>query len=73
VHGAANKLTQLNQYHVGDILTTMSKTTLVTGAAEVLLYGTVHGSIGIFLPMLTRSDVEFFQSLELKIRAECST
>ena len=68
VHGAANKLVQLNQFHVGDVLTTMTKTSLVTGAAEVLLYGTVHGGIGLFLPMLNRSDVDFFQSLESKIR-----
>jgi splicing factor 3B subunit 3 len=73
VHGASNKLIQLNQYYIGDIMTSITKTSVVTGAKEVLLYSTIQGRIGIFLPMLTRSDVEFFQNLELNIRKECST
>ena len=30
---------------------------MVAGAAEVLLYGTVHGALGALIPLLTRSDV----------------
>jgi hypothetical protein len=35
----------------------MQKTSMVAGAAEVLLYGTVHGALGALIPLLTRSDV----------------
>ena len=73
VFGAANKLKQMNQYHVGDVITTLTKTSLSAGAAEVLLYGTVGGAIGAMLPMSTRSDVEFFKALEMKMRDEMTT
>ena len=55
--GASTKLLQLNQFHVGDVVTTLQKTSMVAGAAEVLLYGTVHGALGALIPLLTRSDV----------------
>ena len=43
------------------------------GAAEILLYGTIGGAIGAMLPMSTRSDVEFFSTLEKKMSEEITT
>ena len=44
--GAPNKLTQLAHYHVGDVVTSMRKATLVAGGAEGIVYATVSSEIG---------------------------
>lgn len=43
------------QFHVGEVVTCLQKTTLVPGGAEVLLYSTINGSIGALLPFKSRS------------------
>ncbi|CAM9109110.1 unnamed protein product [Choristocarpus tenellus] len=71
--GAPNKVQQLSQFHVGEVVTSLQKTTLVPGGAEVLLYTTVTGSIGALLPFKTRDDVDFFTHMEMYMRQEKNT
>ena len=40
----------------------------VPGGTEVLLYTTILGAIGAFVPFHAREDVDFFQHLELHMR-----
>jgi splicing factor 3B subunit 3 len=56
------------QYHVGDVVTSMCKASLVPGRAEALVYSTISGAIGALLPFVSRADIEFFQLLELQMR-----
>jgi len=60
--GAPHKIHEIVQYHVGEIVTSIKKVPLVTGGAEVLLYSTIMGGIGIFVPFLTK-DVSFLSFL----------
>lgn len=39
-------------------------------ARETLVYSTLSGSIGALLPLSTRDDVEFFSSLESRLRSD---
>ena len=56
---------------MGDIVTTMRKTTLVPNIAfECLFYGTIGGSVGAMLPFKIREDVDFFNHLEMHMRNE---
>ena len=70
LHGAPNKIENLCQYFVGDIITSIHRTTLISGGREVLLVTTLLGAIAIFVPFISREDVDFFQMLEMHMRAE---
>eukprot|EP01105_Mastigella_eilhardi_P023189 TRINITY_DN5809_c0_g1_i2.p1 TRINITY_DN5809_c0_g1~~TRINITY_DN5809_c0_g1_i2.p1 ORF type:complete len:959 (+),score=273.95 TRINITY_DN5809_c0_g1_i2:695-3571(+) len=70
LNGAPHKLQQAIQFYVGDTITSLTKTTLVPGVPECILYGTTMGALGAFIPFLSREDVDFFQHLEMYMRAE---
>ncbi|GAB7355497.1 hypothetical protein MBLNU459_g5990t1 [Dothideomycetes sp. NU459] len=55
---------------VQDIPTSITKTTLVPGGQEVILWAGLQGTLGIFVPFVDREDVDFFTSLEGHLRAE---
>ncbi|ORZ13418.1 CPSF A subunit region-domain-containing protein [Lobosporangium transversale] len=70
LHGAAHKVDMLAHYHVGDILTSLAKTSFVAGGREMILYTSFLGGIGIFIPFQTKEDIDFFQTLEMHMRNE---
>ncbi|KAG0361649.1 Splicing factor 3B subunit 3 [Podila minutissima] len=70
LHGAAHKLDLVAHYHVGDILTSLAKTSFVAGGREMILYTSFLGGIGIFIPFQTKEDIDFFQTLEMHMRNE---
>lgn len=55
---------------MGDIITSLHRTTLISGGREVLLVTTFLGSISIFVPFVSKEDVDFFQMLEMHMRSE---
>jgi splicing factor 3B subunit 3 len=57
-------------FHVGDIITTLQKTTLLTSGTEVILYSTLCGSIASLIPLSFKEDIHFYQHLELHMRQE---
>ncbi|CAM9666346.1 unnamed protein product [Ascophyllum nodosum] len=71
--GAPNKVEQQLQFHVGEVVTSLRRTALVPGGAEVLLYSTINGSIGALLPFKSRDDVDFFTHMEMYMRQEKPT
>ncbi|CAO3571904.1 unnamed protein product [Mortierella alpina] len=70
LHGAAHKVDLVAHYHIGDILTSLAKTSFVAGGREMLLYTSFLGGIGIFIPFQTKEDIDFFQTLEMHMRNE---
>ena len=70
LNGAAFKMEQICQYHVGDVVTSIHKTKLNSGLSECLVYGTVMGGIGVLIPFETREEVDFFVHLEMYLRLE---
>ncbi|KAI8577471.1 hypothetical protein K450DRAFT_251826 [Umbelopsis ramanniana AG] len=67
--GAPHRSDNVAHYFVGDILSSLHRTTLVSGGRDVLLYTTFLGSIGIFVPFVSKEDVDFFQTLEMHMRS----
>ena len=67
---ATPKLETLCTYHVGEVVTGMTRASLVAGGAESLIYVTVTGRIGAFVPFTSRDDVEFYSSLEGFLRQD---
>jgi splicing factor 3B subunit 3 len=67
---ATPKLETLCTYHVGEVVTGMTRAALVAGGAESLIYVTVTGRVGAFVPFTSRDDVEFYSSLEGFLRQD---
>jgi splicing factor 3B subunit 3 len=70
LNGAAFKLQTLINFHVGDTINSMTKASLFTGGADVLVYTTLMGGMGALLPFVSREDVDFFSHLEMHMRSE---
>jgi splicing factor 3B subunit 3 len=70
LHGAPNRLALMAHYFTQDIPTSISKTNLVVGGQDLLLWSGLQGSIGVFIPFVTREDADFFQNLEAHMRSE---
>jgi splicing factor 3B subunit 3 len=64
------KLEMLCHYHVGEIVTSMTRSSLVAGGAESLIYVTVTGRVGALVPFTSREDVEFYTQLEGRLRTD---
>ncbi|KAG2555075.1 hypothetical protein PVAP13_9KG549900 [Panicum virgatum] len=70
LNGAPNKVEEIVQFHVGDVVTSLQKASLIPGGGECLIYGTVMGSVGALLAFTSREDVDFFSHLEMHLRQE---
>ena len=55
-------------YHVGDIVTSLQRCSMVPGSQQGLLYSTISGGLGLLLPFTSKEDVEFFSHLEMHLR-----
>ena len=58
------KLETLCTYHVGEVVTGMTRASLVAGGSESLIYTTVTGRIGALVPFTSRDTVGFYCELE---------
>ncbi|KAI6202789.1 hypothetical protein M3Y94_00480800 [Aphelenchoides besseyi] len=63
MNGASQKMEQLTQFYVGDMITSLQKSSLVPGSDDSLIYTTISGGIGML-------EYEFFQTLEMHMRVE---
>ncbi|KOS18324.1 Pre-mRNA-splicing factor rse1 [Escovopsis weberi] len=70
LHGTSHRLDLMCHFYTQDIPTSITKTSLVVGGQDVLLWSGLMGTIGVFIPFITREDTDFFQSLEQHMRAE---
>eukprot|EP00301_Raphidiophrys_heterophryoidea_P027109 c9493_g1_i1.p1 GENE.c9493_g1_i1~~c9493_g1_i1.p1 ORF type:complete len:1229 (+),score=405.94 c9493_g1_i1:73-3759(+) len=70
LNGAPNKLETLVNFYTGDVITSMRKAILVAGGDEVILCSTVSGAIIAFLPVTSKSEVDFLTNLEMHLRQE---
>lgn len=70
LHGTPHRLSLMCHFYTQDIPTSIAKTSLVVGGQEVLLWSGIMGTIGVFIPFISREDVDFFQSLEQHLRTE---
>jgi splicing factor 3B subunit 3 len=64
------RLETLCNYHIGEIVTGMTRASLVAGGAESLIYVTVTGRIGALIPFTSRENVDFYTALEGCLRKE---
>eukprot|EP00300_Choanocystis_sp_HF-7_P011202 c17356_g1_i1.p1 GENE.c17356_g1_i1~~c17356_g1_i1.p1 ORF type:complete len:1268 (-),score=345.39 c17356_g1_i1:55-3513(-) len=70
LNGAPNKLETLVNFYTGDLITHMTKSVLVAGGDEAVICATISGGLTAFLPITSRSEVDFLTSLEMHLRQE---
>jgi len=68
--GAPQKVETSLNYHVGETVMSLQKATLIPGGSESLVYTTLSGGVGMLVPFTSREDIDFFQHLEMHMRAE---
>ncbi|KAK8791095.1 hypothetical protein WA158_005726 [Blastocystis sp. Blastoise] len=68
LNGAPNKNQLVASIHIGEIVTSLQKTTLLKGGDELILYTTILGKIGVLLPLSSRSDSHDFIHIEMWMR-----
>lgn len=68
--GASQKAENIGTIHIGEIIMSMQKATLIPGGSESLIYTTINGTVGALVPFTSREDYDFFQHLEMHMRNE---
>lgn len=68
--GASQKSENIATIHIGEIVMSLQKATLIPGGSESLLYATLSGAVGALVPFTSREDYDFFQHLEMHMRNE---
>lgn len=68
--GAAQKAEICTSFHIGETILSLQKVTLIPGGSESMVYTTLSGSIGMLVPFASHEDHDFFQHLEMHMRAE---
>ncbi|KAK6194263.1 hypothetical protein LQW54_011613 [Pestalotiopsis sp. IQ-011] len=70
LHGTNHRVSLMTHFYTQDVPTSISKTNLVVGGQDVLLWSGIQGTVGVFIPLVSREDADFFQSLESHLRSE---
>ncbi|RPB25601.1 hypothetical protein L211DRAFT_822364 [Terfezia boudieri ATCC MYA-4762] len=70
LQGTPNRLELQAHFFPQDIPTSITKTQLVPGGKEALVWTGLQGTIGVLVPFVSREDVDFFQTLEAALRNE---
>ncbi|KAI5788942.1 CPSF A subunit region-domain-containing protein [Peziza echinospora] len=70
LQGTPNRLALQAHFYPQDIPTSITKTTLVPGGRDALVWTGLQGTVGLLVPFVSREDVDFFQSLEGHMRSE---
>lgn len=70
LQGAPNRVALMSHFYTQDVPTSIQKTQLVAGGRDVLVWTGLQGTLGIFIPFVSREDVDFFQTLEQHLRSE---
>ena len=50
LNGATQKASSTVNFHVGEVISSLQKTTLIPGGSESLVYTTISGSVGMLVP-----------------------
>lgn len=70
LNGASQKANIIANFHVGEVVTSLQKATLIPGGSDSLVYTTMSGAVGMLVPFSSHEDHDFFQHLEMHMRSE---
>lgn len=55
-------------FHVGDLVTSITKVPAALGGRDVLMYTGLHGTIGVLIPLTLKADLDLLSTLEQWLR-----
>ena len=67
-NGARYKFDEICQFHVGELITSLNRGSLIPGGMDSIIYTSIYATIGAFLPFVSREDIDFFSQLEMHMR-----
>ncbi|KAI2730163.1 hypothetical protein CBS147332_2015 [Penicillium roqueforti] len=70
LHGTPHRLELMIHFYAQDIPTSIHKTQLVAGGRDIIVWTGLQGTIGMFVPFVSREDVDFFQLLETQLASQ---
>lgn len=70
LYGTPNRLELMVHYYAQDIPSSVHKAQLVAGGRDIVVWTGFQGTIGMFVPFVSREDVDFFQNLEMQLAAQ---
>ncbi|SBS91132.1 splicing factor 3B subunit 3, putative [Plasmodium malariae] len=57
-------------FHIGEIVTSLQKVRMSPTSRECIIYSTIMGTIGAFIPYDNKEELELTQHLEIILRTE---
>ena len=72
LNGAASKCEVVASHFIGETVLALQKAALTPGGGDVLVYATMAGALGVLVPFTNKEDIDFFQHLEMFMRAEAA-
>ncbi|KAI0977856.1 hypothetical protein GJ496_000285 [Pomphorhynchus laevis] len=73
LNGASYKTEVINNFYVGETVTSLQKIALNPGSSECIVYTTLSGTIGVLVPFTSNEDHYLMQHLEMHMRVEYQT
>merc|ERR1711988_1059913 len=70
LNGASQKAECINVIHIGEVALSLQKANLIPGGNDSVVYTTLSGGVGMLVPFTSHEDYDFFQHLEMHMRAE---
>lgn len=70
MNGAPFRLSNLMNFYIGDVPTSLGKGTLTVGGSECILYAGIQGTIGCMHPLRTVKEMNFFVELQKHVCKE---
>lgn len=66
----SKKLEHIMSFHIGETVTALQKVKLSPLGTECVMYATIMGTIGVFIPYENKEELELTQHLEIILRVE---
>ncbi|KAF2740759.1 pre-mRNA-splicing factor rse1 [Polyplosphaeria fusca] len=70
LNGTPNRLELVASYFTNDIPISIQKTSIIAGGEKIIFWAGLQGTLGVFIPFLSRTSMKKLQSLELLLRIE---
>ncbi|CUM65419.1 uncharacterized protein PRCAT00003057001 [Priceomyces carsonii] len=68
LNASGSRVRNLCEFFIQDVPTSLMKSQLGAGGAEVIIYTGIQGSVGALVPIATKQEIEFLSDLELSIK-----